>query len=176
MWQILSASIMISPRPAEAWDLRSHNLSGYRDIFSSLLGATSVRISSNLKIVWIFTKLNHIRDLRSHNMSGYWGTFSSKKTFKCNQCKNDFKPESCLNTHIIDLRSQTEFTSDFSFRGLQISLSGSEKKWERQKMRRRSWTGRLLEGDSWADAPLVASYADTRLGASLVLMLFFLPL
>lgn len=59
------------------------------------------------------------------------------------------------------------------FGSVQLSLCGSEKKWERQRMRRRSWTGRLLEGASdvrllvsGADACLVASCADTRLVAS----------
>ena len=35
LWQILLASIMISPPAAEAWDLRSHNVSGYCDTSSS---------------------------------------------------------------------------------------------------------------------------------------------
>ena len=59
------------------------------------------------------------------------------------------------------------------FGSVQLSLCGSEKKWERQRMRRRSWTGRLLEGASdvrllvsGADACLVASCADACLVAS----------
>lgn len=85
--QILTASIMTSPVPAETWYLSSHNLSGYS--VSHILQYSGAYRGERRYFAQICKRLDIATD-----------TFSSEKTFKCNQCGNDFRCENCLKIHV----------------------------------------------------------------------------
>ena len=156
---ILSVSIQFFPSDPDSIDY---------DISSTSRGM----ISEVTQSVWIFCAshspvLQRWKTIFCRNLhtSGYCDTFSSEKTFKCNQCENDFRYEDCLKIHIgrehvrsgqticLDVFSHFHNPPICSFRATVFCFVFKSCKFHFFKVVRngegRRWGGGIGQGDCW---------------------------